>query len=70
MGIARSLTDKQGPVKTFDTGNKVVMEMGERHRLVGLENWGVVAEFWQHTDPNHPSDEEDIVRVQDDYQRA
>ena len=70
MGIARSLTDEQAPVKTFDTGNKVVMEMGERHRLVGLENWGVVAEFWQHTDPNHPSDEEDIVRVQDDYKRA
>ena len=70
VGIARSLTDEQAPVKTFDTGNKVVMEMGERHRLVGLENWGVVAEFWQHTDPNHPSDEEDIVRVQDDYKRA
>ena len=70
VGIARSLTDEQAPVKTFHTGNKVVMEMGERHRLVGLENWGVVAEFWQHTDPNHPSDEEDIVRVQDDYKRA
>ena len=70
VGIARSLTDEQTPVKTFDTGNKVVMEMGERHRLVGQENWGVVAEFWQHTDPNHPSDEEDIVRVQDDYKRA
>ena len=70
VGIACSRTDEQGSVKTFDTGNKVVMEMGERHRLVGLENWGVVAEFWQHTDPNHPSDEEDIVRVQDDYKRA
>ena len=46
------------------------MEMGERHRLVGLENWGVVAEFWQHTDPDHPSDEDDIVRVQDDYKRS
>ena len=70
VGIACSRTDEQGSVKTFDTGNKVVMEMRERHRLVGLENWGVVAEFWQHTDPNHPSDEEDIVRVQDDYKRA
>ena len=50
VGIARSLTDEQGPVKTFETGNKVVMEKGERHRLIGLENWGVVAEFWQHTD--------------------
>ena len=70
VGIARSLTNEQGPVKTFETGNKVVMEKGERHRLIGLNNWGVVAEFWQHTDLNHPSDEEDIIRVQDDYKRA
>ena len=70
VGIVRSLTDEQGPVKTFETGNKVVMEKGERHRLIGLNNWGVVAEFWQHTDLNHPSDEEDIIRVQDDYKRA
>ena len=70
VGIARSLTDEQGPVKTFETGNKVVMEKGERHRLIGLKTWGVVAEFWQHTDLKHPSDEEDIIRVQDDYKRA
>jgi mannose-6-phosphate isomerase len=70
VGIARSLTNEQGPVKIFETGNKVVMEKGERHRLIGLENWGVVAEFWQHTDLKHPSDEEDIIRVQDDYKRA
>ena len=69
-GIARSLTDEQGSVEEFTTGETVVMEMGERHRLIGLENWGVVAEFWQHTDPEHPSDEDDIVRVQDDYKRS
>ena len=69
VGIARSLTDEQGPVESFETGETVVMEMGERHRLVGLGNWGVVAEFWQHTDPENPSDEDDIVRVQDDYKR-
>jgi mannose-6-phosphate isomerase len=70
VGIARSLTNEQGPVKIFETGNKVVMEKGERHRLIGLDNWGVVAEFWQHTDLKYPSDEEDIIRVQDDYKRA
>ena len=70
VGIARSLTDELGEVEVFEAGQTVVMEMGERHRLVGLDNWGVVAEFWQHTDPEHPSDEEDIVRVQDDYQRS
>ena len=70
VGIARSLTDEQGEVEVFEAGQTVVMEMGERHRLVGLDNWGVVAEFWQHTDSKQPSDEEDIVRVQDDYQRS
>jgi hypothetical protein len=29
----------------------------------------MVAEIWQHTDPNHPSDEDDIVRLQDDFGR-
>ena len=70
VGIARSLTDEQGEVEVFEAGETVVLEMGERHRLIGLDNWGVVAEFWQHTDPEHPSDEDDIVRVQDDYQRS
>ena len=39
------------------------------HRLVGLEQWGRIAEIWHHTDPANPSDEKDIVRVQDDYGR-
>lgn len=42
---------------------------GMRHRLVGLDNWGVVTEIWQHTDVEHPSDESDIVRLQDDFGR-
>jgi mannose-6-phosphate isomerase len=46
-----------------------VLKQGERHRLVGLEDWGVIAEIWQHTDASNPSDESDIVRVQDDFGR-
>ncbi|MAZ96649.1 MAG: phosphoheptose isomerase [Flavobacteriales bacterium] len=70
VGIARSLTDEQPTAEMFQTGETVVMEMGERHRLIGLDNWGVVAEFWQHTDLDHPSDEDDIIRVQDDFDRS
>jgi mannose-6-phosphate isomerase-like protein (cupin superfamily) len=70
VGIARSLTDEQPTAEMFQTGETVVMEMGERHRLIGLDNWGVVAEFWQHTDLDYPSDEDDIIRVQDDYDRS
>lgn len=43
---------------------------GERHRLIGGKNgYTVVAEIWQHTDKTNPSNEEDIVRLLDDYQR-
>lgn len=45
------------------------LKQGERHRLVGVDEWGIVAEIWQHTDAAHPSDEDDIVRVQDDFGR-
>jgi len=69
VGIVRSGTDEEGELVSFDSGQTIVLEKGERHRLIGLENWGVVAEFWQHTDPDYPSDEDDIVRVQDDYAR-
>ena len=70
VGIVRSATDEEGELISFGTGETVVLEKGERHRLIGLDNWGVVAEFWQHTDPTYPSDEDDIVRVQDDYRRG
>ena len=69
VGIVRSTTDEEGELISYDAGQTIVLEKGERHRLIGLENWGVVAEFWQHTDLDHPSDEDDIVRVQDDYAR-
>ena len=69
VGIIRSITDEEGELVRYESGETIVLEKGERHRLIGLENWGVVAEFWQHTDPDHPSDEDDIVRVQDDYAR-
>jgi hypothetical protein len=34
-----------------------------------LDDYAVVAEIWQHTDINNPSDEDDIVRWQDDFER-
>ena len=69
VGIVHSATDEEGELVSYEADHTIVLEKGERHRLIGLENWGVVAEFWQHTDPDHPSDEDDIVRVQDDYAR-
>ncbi|MBQ0909991.1 phosphoheptose isomerase [Flavobacterium sp. F-328] len=69
VGVKISDTDEEGDLKVLETGDFIKMNTGERHRLVGLNTWGVVAEIWQHTDPDHPSDEEDIVRLQDDFGR-
>ena len=67
--ISRSHTDEQGPVEEMAQGEVVSLEKGERHRLIGTGNWGVVAEIWMHSDPANPSNEDDIVRLQDDYAR-
>lgn len=69
VGVATSETDAQGEVKTYEVGEQIILRQGERHRLVGLSEWGIVAEIWQHTDPALASDEEDIVRVEDDFGR-
>ena len=69
VGIIRSNDNDQNPVETFKEGDQIRLQQGERHRLIGLEEQGLVAEIWQHTDPIYPSDEDDIVRVQDDFGR-
>jgi len=69
VGVMMSETDDETTVGQYNPGEIITMEKGVRHRLVGLDGWGVVAEIWQHTDPTSPSDEDDIVRVQDDFGR-
>jgi len=69
VGIVRSETDEETPMKTYRAGDQVQLAQGERHRLVGLQEWGMVAEIWIHTDKNQASDENDIVRLQDDFKR-
>jgi mannose-6-phosphate isomerase-like protein (cupin superfamily) len=69
VGVITSETDDENGMQTKKEGDIIVLKRGERHRLIGLENWGVLAEIWKHTDESFPSDEEDIVRVQDDFGR-
>ncbi|MDR6563356.1 MULTISPECIES: phosphoheptose isomerase [unclassified Arcicella] len=70
VGVKISDTDEESDeVKVLESGSFIQMDTGERHRLIGLDGWGIVAEIWQHTDPENPSDEEDIVRLQDDFGR-
>lgn len=69
VGVVESETDEEGPLRTLEIGEVVQHGARHRHRLIGLDNWGVVAEIWQHTDPDNPSDEDDIRRIQDDFAR-
>lgn len=69
VGIKRSPNDIEGELKEHHPKSQIKLEQGERHRLVGLNDWAVVAEIWQHTDSENPSNEDDIIRVQDDFGR-
>lgn len=69
VGVVTSLTDEEKDTVELNPGQEIRLTQGQRHRLVGLNDWGVLAEIWQHTDINNPSDENDIVRVQDDFGR-
>jgi mannose-6-phosphate isomerase-like protein (cupin superfamily) len=69
VGVKRSPNDTEGELVVLQTGETITLEQGERHRLIGLQDFAVIAEIWQHTDASHPSDEADIIRVQDDFGR-
>ena len=67
--VVTSHDDKERKEKILNEEDEIRLSLGERHRIVGTNNYAVVAEIWIHTDKNNPSDEYDIVRVQDDYNR-
>lgn len=68
-GVVTSDSDQEGPMQKLKVGEIIRLKQGQRHRLVGLDGWGMIAEIWQHTDASKPSDEDDIVRLQDDFGR-
>lgn len=66
----KNTTDDQGEKRIATPDHVVQFAKGERHRLVGAKNtYTVVAEIWQHVDKGHLSDEDDIIRLADDYAR-
>ncbi|MCO4292476.1 phosphoheptose isomerase [Solitalea sp. MAHUQ-68] len=69
VAVATSDNDEEKNIDNYQPSEIIVLQKGQRHRLIGLNEWGVVAEIWQHTDVDHPSDEDDIVRLQDDFGR-
>jgi len=69
VGIIRSDSNHENATEALNAGDIIKLKQGERHRLVGLNDWGIIAEIWQHTNKEWPSDEEDIVRLNDDFGR-
>jgi mannose-6-phosphate isomerase len=69
VGVVKSANDTETEIIITDKESIVYIDKEERHRLVGLDSHAIIAELWCHTDANNPSDETDIVRIQDDYKR-
>ncbi len=69
VGVSKSMDDKEQPILILNEGDQIKLKLGERHRLIGLDNFGIISEIWQHIDDDDPSDEDDIVRLSDDYGR-
>ena len=67
--VVTSYDDKEREKIFLKDGDEIKLYQGERHRIIGTNNYAVVAEIWIHTDKDNPSDENDIVRIQDDFNR-
>lgn len=69
-GVITSDNDDETALQHLAINESITLKQGERHRLIGLNEYGIVAEIWQHTNAEQPSDEDDIVRLQDDFGRG
>ena len=67
--VITSDDDIEGKEVLLKENDVINIYKGERHRIVGTSDYAVVAELWIHADNDNPSDEDDIVRLQDDYGR-
>ena len=67
--VLTSHDDIEREEQILKEGDEIRLSKGERHRIIGMDEYAVVAEIWIHSDKDNPSDENDIVRVQDDFDR-
>lgn len=45
IGVKTSNTDEELEIQQLSPGNFIQLDKGERHRLIGLDSWGIVAEM-------------------------
>ena len=67
--VSKSDDDTEKNEIILNKGDQIEIAKEERHRIIGTDKYSLVAEIWIHTDKDKPSDEEDIVRIQDDFDR-
>jgi len=67
--VIKSDDDTEKNEIILNKSDQIEIAKEERHRIIGTNKYALVAEIWIHTDKDNPSDEEDIVRVQDDFDR-
>lgn len=68
-GVQRSPKDTESELEILNVDYTIISQQGERHGLIGLDDYVVIAEISQHIDADNPSYEDDIVGVQDDFGR-
>ncbi len=67
--VIKSNNDSEKDEFILNDGDQIEIKKEERHRIIGTNKYALVAEIWIHMDIDNLSDEEDIVRVQDDFDR-
>ena len=67
--ISKSVTDIEENLICLEKGDQIKIDNKIRHRIIGTDDYALVAEIWIHMDKSNPSDENDIIRLQDDFNR-
>ena len=67
--VSRSENDNQADHIKLKAKDQIEIGKKIRHRIIGTDDYALVAEIWIHNDKNNPSDENDIIRLQDDFNR-
>ena len=67
--VSKSKNNSESDLINLKENNQIEIGNKIRHRIIGTDDYALVAEIWIHIDENNPSDENDIIRLQDDFNR-
>jgi len=67
--VSISENDNEGDQIKLKAKDQIEIGKKIRHRIIGTDDYALVAEIWIHTHKKNPSDENDIIRLQDDFNR-